>query len=81
MAEVDSNKTILIGEMFDINLAEKVIWTGEIVGIFPKEGNEAVVEASDLRFARMASTRPSAFTYRVRFGADGNVVSQGWAAQ
>jgi len=61
---------------------QKVLWFARFpVTRFHKEGNEAVVEVSDLRFARMVSTRPSAFTYRVRFGADGNVVSQGWAAQ
>jgi hypothetical protein len=44
---------------------------------FWKEGDQAVVELVDLRFAR-AGRRPSAFTYRARFGADGRVVSKGW---
>ena len=61
---------------------QKVLWFARFpVTRFHKEGGESVVEFSDLRFARMVSSRPSAFTYRVRFGADGNVVSQGWAAQ
>jgi membrane-bound metal-dependent hydrolase YbcI (DUF457 family) len=46
---------------------------------FRKEGEEAVVEISDLRFPQMRSDRPAAFTYRVRFDPNGNVVSQGWA--
>jgi hypothetical protein len=61
---------------------QKVLWFARFpVTRFHKEGEEAVVEVSDLRFARMASNRPSAFTYRVRFDAMGTVVSQGWATR
>jgi len=61
---------------------QKVLWFARFpVTRFHKEGEESVVEVSDLRFARMVGSRPSAFTYRVRFDATGNVVSQGWAAQ
>ena len=61
---------------------QKVLWFARFpVTRFHKEGEEAVVEVSDLRFARMVSTRPAAFTYRVRFDATGNVVSQGWATR
>ncbi len=44
---------------------------------FWKEGEQAVVEIVDLRFVR-AGRRPSAFTYHVRFAADGRVLSKGW---
>jgi membrane-bound metal-dependent hydrolase YbcI (DUF457 family) len=61
---------------------QKVLWFARFpVTRFHKEGQEAVVEVSDLRFARMVSSRPAAFTYRVRFDATGNVVSQGWATR
>ena len=61
---------------------QKVLWFARFpVTRFHKEGEEAVVEVSDLRFARMVSNRPSAFTYRVQFDAAGNVVSQGWATR
>ena len=61
---------------------QKVLWFARFpVTRFHKEGEEAVVEISDLRFARMLSSRPAAFTYQVRFGADGNVLSQGWATR
>lgn len=61
---------------------QKVLWFARFpVTRFHKEGEEAVVEVSDLRFARITPSRPAAFTYRVRFGADGNVVSQGWATR
>src|SRR5262249_45606655 len=43
MAAVDPNHTILLRQMFDPKLAEKVLWTSEIVGIFPNEGKEAVI--------------------------------------
>jgi hypothetical protein len=61
---------------------QKVLWFARFpVTRFHKEGEESVVEISDLRFARMMSSRPSAFTYRVLFDMNGNVVSQGWARQ
>lgn len=61
---------------------QKVLWFARFpVTRFHKEGEEAVVEVSDLRFARMISSRPAAFTYRVRFDMNGNVVSQGWATR
>jgi membrane-bound metal-dependent hydrolase YbcI (DUF457 family) len=60
---------------------QKVLWFARFpVTRFHKEGEEAVVEIRDVRFAEMRRDRPS-FTYRVRFGADGNVLSQGWATR
>ncbi len=61
---------------------QRVLWFDRFpVTRFRKEGPEAVVEISDLRFARGRPGAPSPFTYRVRFGADGNVVSQGWVTR
>ena len=61
---------------------QKVLWFARFpVMRFHKEGEEAVVEVSDLRFARMVSSRPSAVTYQVRFDGNGNVASQGWATR
>ncbi len=61
---------------------QRVLWFDRFpVTRFRKEGPEAVVEISDLRFARGRSGAPSPFTYRVRFGADGSVVSQGWVTR
>ncbi|MCU1239371.1 MAG: hypothetical protein JWO71_97 [Candidatus Acidoferrum typicum] len=56
-----------------------VLWFDRFpVTRFHKEGAEAIVEISDLRFPQMKPGRPSSFTYRVRFGQDGTVISQGW---
>jgi membrane-bound metal-dependent hydrolase YbcI (DUF457 family) len=61
---------------------QKVLWFARFpVTRFRKEGNEAVVEISDLRFPRARPGRPSSFTYGVRFDAAGNVISQGWVKQ
>ena len=61
---------------------QKVLWFARFpVTRFHKEGDEAIVEISDVRFSRSSAGRPPAFTYRVRFGADGNVVSQGWVTR
>ncbi|HEV2194243.1 MAG TPA: metal-dependent hydrolase [Candidatus Acidoferrum sp.] len=61
---------------------QKVLWFSRFpVTRFYKDDQNAIVEVSDLRFSRISPSRPAAFTYRVRFGADGSVVSQGWATQ
>jgi membrane-bound metal-dependent hydrolase YbcI (DUF457 family) len=58
---------------------QKVLWFSRFpVTRFHKEGAEAIVEISDLRFAQIRPGHSASFTYRVRFGAAGNVVSQGW---
>ncbi|MBS1840591.1 MAG: metal-dependent hydrolase [Acidobacteria bacterium] len=58
---------------------QKVLWFARFpVTQFHMENGEAIVDISDLRFPRMRPDRPAAFTYRVRFDASGNVVSQGW---
>lgn len=43
MATQDPNNTIVLDELFDTGLAEKILWTAEMVGVFPKTGNEDVI--------------------------------------
>jgi membrane-bound metal-dependent hydrolase YbcI (DUF457 family) len=58
---------------------QKVLWFSRFpVTRFHTEGDDRVVEISDLRFAPIHPGRPAAFTYRVRFGPDGRVLSEGW---
>jgi len=58
---------------------QTVLWFARFpVMRFHKEGGDAVVEISDLRFPHVRPDRPSAFTYRVLFSATGTVLSQGW---
>jgi len=58
---------------------QKVLWFARFpVTYFHKESDIAVVEISDIRFVQTRRDRPAAFTYRVRCGAEGNVLSQGW---
>jgi hypothetical protein len=45
---------------------------------FHKEGDVAIVEFADIRFQSARRDRPASFTYRVRFAADGSVLSKGW---
>jgi membrane-bound metal-dependent hydrolase YbcI (DUF457 family) len=59
---------------------QKVLWFDRFpVTRFHQESGEQVVEFSDLRFPQMGRRRTPSFTYRVRFGPGGNVLSQGWA--
>jgi len=61
---------------------QKVLWFSRFpVTRFHKEGEVAVVEISDIRFVQTRRDRPASFTYRVRFGAAGDVLSQGWATR
>lgn len=61
---------------------QKILWFARFpVTRFHKEGDEAIVEISDMRFRRERSGEPPSFTYRVRFGAEGSVLSQGWATR
>jgi len=61
---------------------QKVLWFARFpVTQFHKEGDDAIVDISDARFPRTRPGRPPSFTYRVRFGAAGNVVSQGWVTR
>jgi membrane-bound metal-dependent hydrolase YbcI (DUF457 family) len=58
---------------------QTVLWFARFpVTRFHKEGSDAIVEISDLRFPHLRPDRPASFTYRVRFAATGNVLEQGW---
>jgi hypothetical protein len=58
---------------------QKFFWFARFpVTRFHKEGSEAVVEFLDARFPQLRRDRPPSFEYRVRFSADGEVLSQGW---
>jgi hypothetical protein len=61
---------------------QKVLWFARFpVTRFHKEGDQAIVEISDVRFVQARRDRPAAFTYRVRLSSDGNVLSQGWVTR
>jgi hypothetical protein len=58
---------------------QTVLWFARFPVIrFHKEGSDAIVEISDLRFPQLRPDRPASFTYRVRLAADQAVLSQGW---
>ena len=58
---------------------QKVLWFSRFpLTRFHKEGDDAIVEFSDLRFPQIRRDRPASFTYRVRFSTDGQLLSQGW---
>jgi predicted AlkP superfamily pyrophosphatase or phosphodiesterase len=69
MATQNPKNTIVLDELFDTGLAEKVLWTGEIVSIFPKEGKEdAIFNALKMKLPPQAKVyrkaeMPSRFHY------------------
>lgn len=61
---------------------QKVFWFARFpVTRFHKEGNEAIVEISDLRFASLRNDRARPFTFRVRLDETAHVISQGWVRE
>jgi membrane-bound metal-dependent hydrolase YbcI (DUF457 family) len=59
---------------------QQVLWFSRFpVTRFRKEGSDAIVEISDMRFASRRPGRVPGFTYRVRFSGDGGILSHGWA--
>lgn len=75
----DAPRNSYINAAMQLREVQVVLWFSRFpVTRFRKEGDAAVVEISDLRFPQIRPDRPSSFTYRVRFGPDGNVLSQGW---
>lgn len=68
MATVNQNNAIILDELFDVSLAERILWTGEIVQIFPKDGKEDEIYKtlkSKLRHAKIyrKSEIPKRFHY------------------
>jgi predicted AlkP superfamily pyrophosphatase or phosphodiesterase len=59
MATVNLNNAIVLDEVFDTELAERIFWTKEIVSIFPREGKEEVIYS-----ALKAGLPPQAKVYR-----------------
>jgi membrane-bound metal-dependent hydrolase YbcI (DUF457 family) len=68
-----------IAEALRLPEVQKVLWFARFpVTRFHKEGSQAIVEISDLRFPTIRKDRPAGFTYQVKFAQDGTVLSQGW---
>jgi membrane-bound metal-dependent hydrolase YbcI (DUF457 family) len=68
-----------IDEARQLPEVQRVLWFARFpVTRFRKEGPEAIVEFTDLRFAQIRRDRPASFTYQVRFSPDGAVLSKGW---
>jgi hypothetical protein len=78
----DAHPNRFIEQARELPEVQKVLWFDRFpVTRFRKEGTESVVEILDLRFPPIRPDRPASFTYRVRFDADGKVLSQGWERQ
>ncbi|MHB8500144.1 MAG: metal-dependent hydrolase [Candidatus Acidiferrales bacterium] len=61
---------------------QTVLWFSRFPVVrYHKEGKDAIVEISDIRFRQMRRDRPASFTYRVRMDESGKVISQGWARE
>ena len=59
MATVNFNNAIILDELFDTHLAERIFWTREIISIFPKAGKE-----DEIYQKLKSSLPPQAHIYR-----------------
>lgn len=61
---------------------QTILWFSRFpVTRFHREGSDAVIEFSDMRFPQMRRDRPVTFTYRVRMDKSSQVISKGWARE
>ncbi len=69
MAAVDFNNAVILDEIFDTGLTDKILWSNEIVSIFPKAGKEdEIYETLKAKLPRQAkvyrkSEVPARFHY------------------
>jgi membrane-bound metal-dependent hydrolase YbcI (DUF457 family) len=76
---LDAFPNAFIDEARALPEVKTIFWFARFpVTRFHKEGTDAIVEFSDLRFPQIRKDRPASFTYRVRFSKEGNLLSQGW---
>lgn len=59
MATVDQRNAVLMDNYFNFDLTDRILWTGEIVQIFPKEGKQAEI-LSGLKDIQHATCWPKA---------------------
>jgi membrane-bound metal-dependent hydrolase YbcI (DUF457 family) len=78
----DAFQNPYIDQTMKLPEVQKVLWFSRFpLTRFHMEGDEAIVEISDVRFRPLRRDRPASFTYRVRFAHDGTVVSKGWVTR
>ncbi len=85
MAAVNRNNSILVDDIFDTGKAEKILWTGEIVQIFPKQGEEAtIIKALQSKIRHASCWRKSEIPARFHYQASGRIApiicsaDEGW---
>lgn len=70
MAAYQPRDAIILDEMFDVNVAERILWSGEFTQIFPKAGREEeIYQAIKSKLpATAAIYRRTEFPERFKFG-------------
>lgn len=84
MATVDQRNAVVMDDYFDFGKAERILWTGEIVQIFPKNGEEQTI-ADGLRAIQHATCwRKSEIPARLHYQASPRIApiicsaEEGW---
>jgi predicted AlkP superfamily pyrophosphatase or phosphodiesterase len=84
MAPVYLRNTVFLDDHFDLDLAERILWTGEIVQIFPKVGNEDRIYDRIKNLERTTCWRKSEIPARLNYRQGSRVApivcssAEGW---
>ncbi|MCS6873561.1 MAG: ectonucleotide pyrophosphatase/phosphodiesterase [Pyrinomonadaceae bacterium] len=84
MAEVKPNQVIFLDDYLDQNLTERILWTGEIVQIFPKEGKKEKIAENLKSIANAKCWKKEEIPSRFRYQASPRIApiiclaDEGW---
>ena len=85
MAAVDRNNSIFLDDIFDFNKTDKILWTGEIVQIFPKTGEEkSIIKNLQAKIKHATCWRKSEIPARLHYQASPRIApvvcsaDEGW---
>ncbi len=85
MATVDRNNSIFLDDIFDFEKTDKILWTGEIVQIFPKTGEETnIIQNLQINIKHATCWRKSEIPIRLHYQASPRIApivcsaDEGW---
>lgn len=84
MAAVNSQNATFLDDYFDFNLTERILWTNEIVQIFPKAGKDEEIYAKIKKLAHATCWKKSEIPARLHYRASPRIApivcssEEGW---
>lgn len=84
MAPVPAENSVVMDELFDFDLTERILWTGEIVQIFPKQGKQEEIMAGLKNIKNASCWRKTEIPARLQYQASPRIApvicsaNEGW---